>query len=242
MKICVAQTRPLKGDVQGNIENHKKLIVLALAGGAEMVIFPELSLTGYEPALARELATHKDDSRFDAFQNISDTNQITIGVGMPLIVETGICIGLILFQPHQTRQTYSKKYLHSDENPFFVSGQNSIGLIGGKANIALAICYELSVSKHSENAHQSGAQIYIASVAKSRNGVDNANKNLSGIAQKYSMTVFMSNCTGLCDNFVGAGQSSVWNNQGSQVAQLNETGEGIIVFNTDTQEIMQEAL
>ena len=49
MKICVAQTRPIKGDIQSNIDHHKRLIDLAVSNGADTVIFPELSLTGYEP-------------------------------------------------------------------------------------------------------------------------------------------------------------------------------------------------
>ncbi len=53
MKICVAQTRPVKGDIQGNIENHIKLIDLAVLNGADTIIFPELSITGYEPELAK---------------------------------------------------------------------------------------------------------------------------------------------------------------------------------------------
>lgn len=57
MKICVAHTRPVAGDIQSNIESHKKLLDLAIAHAAGMVIFPELSLTGYEPKLAKELAT-----------------------------------------------------------------------------------------------------------------------------------------------------------------------------------------
>jgi predicted amidohydrolase len=49
MKICAAQTRPVRGDIQTNIDNHKKLIDLAVSNGADIIIFPELSLTGYEP-------------------------------------------------------------------------------------------------------------------------------------------------------------------------------------------------
>ena len=52
MKICAAQTRPVKGNIQQNIENHKKLINLAVVNGADIIIFPELSITGYEPELA----------------------------------------------------------------------------------------------------------------------------------------------------------------------------------------------
>jgi len=182
MKICVAQTRPLKGDIQSNIDRHKKLINLAVSKGAEAVFFPELSLTGYEPELANELATTQDDSRFDDFQKISDTKQIIIGVGVPTKNDKGICISMILFEPQKARQTYSKKYLHADEKAFFISGQNSTGLKGEKINIALAICYELSVPEHAENAFKSGAEIYLASVAKSANGVNQAIKRLSEIA------------------------------------------------------------
>ena len=103
---------------------------------------------------------------------------------------------MVLFQPHKARQTYSKKYLHPDEEEFFISGQSSDSLIGNKTNIALAICYELSVPEHSESAFKSGAEIYIASVAKAVNAVDKAIKSLSDIGNKYSMTVLMSSCVG----------------------------------------------
>ena len=156
MKICVAQTRPVSGDIQSNINNHKKLISLAIAEGADTIIFPELSLTGYEPGLSKELATDLSDSRFDDFQKISDSGQITIGIGVPLKNSTDICISMILFRPHKPRQTYFKNYLHADEEEFFISGQNSSALINNKPGIALAICYELSVPEHSEKAFKSG--------------------------------------------------------------------------------------
>jgi len=242
MKICASQTKPVKGDIQSNIDNHKKLIDLAVSNGADTIIFPELSLTGYEPRLAKALATDQDDSRFDDFQKISDNRQITIGVGVPIKNNAGICISMILFQPHKARQTYSKKYLHPDEEEFFISGQSSVGLIGSKINIALAICYELSVPEHTEKAFKSGAEIYIASVAKSANGVEKANKSLSDIANKYSMTVLMSNSVGQCDDFECGGKTSIWNNKGLLVGQLNDANEGIIIIDTDTQEIIKKTI
>jgi predicted amidohydrolase len=239
MRICLAQTRPIKGDIQRNIESHKKFIELAVSNRADLVIFPELSITGYEPTLAKELATTKDDTRFDDFQKIADAKRITIGVGVPTKNNRGIFISMILFQPRKARETYSKKYIHADEEPFFVSGQSSISLIGDKNNIALAICYELSIPAHSEKAFKSGARIYLASVAKTVNGVANASKTLSGIASKYSMTVLMCNCVGYCDNFQAAGKTAIWNEKGSLVAQLDETNEGILVIDTDTHEVVE---
>ena len=58
MKIALVQARPVKGDIEANIAAHKRLIGLAVLNGADMIIFPELSITGYEPELANELATN----------------------------------------------------------------------------------------------------------------------------------------------------------------------------------------
>jgi predicted amidohydrolase len=242
MRICAAQTRPVRGDIQANIDNHKKLIALAVSNGADIIIFPELSLTGYEPGLSKELATDQDDSRFDNFQKISDTRQVTIGVGVPVKNNTGICICMILFQPHKARQSYLKSYLHPDEEEFFTSGHNTIGLIGDKSNIALAICYELSVPEHAENAFKTGAEIYIASVAKFVNGIDKAFDSLSGIANKYSMTVLMANCIGQCDGHECAGKTSAWNNKGLLAGQLNDANEGILIVDTDTDELIKKII
>lgn len=239
MKICVVQTRPFKGDVERNIERHKRLIDLAVSNGAETIIFPELSLTGYEPELAKELATDPSDSRFDDFQRMSDTRQVTVGVGAPVKSDNGICIGMILFQPHKARQLYSKKYLHSDEEPFFVSGRSSIEFLGDETGVALAICYELTVPAHAARAARSGARVYIASAAKSASGVEKAFERLSEIASRYSMLVLMSNCVGPCDNFESAGQSAVWNEEGLLLAQLNDTNEGLLIFDTDTRELVE---
>ncbi|MBT5829025.1 MAG: carbon-nitrogen hydrolase family protein [Candidatus Latescibacteria bacterium] len=242
MKICAVQTKPITGDIQSNIDQHKRIIEHAVSNGADAIVFPELSLTGYEPELAKELATDQEDGRFDGFQNMSDTEQITIGVGVSIKLDVGICIGMIVFQPHQKRHTYSKKYLHADEEPFFVGGQDSKNLIGDKVHVALAICYELSVPEHAEHAFKNGAEIYIASVAKFETGIQCAIERLSEIARTYSMAVFMSNSVGEADGGECAGQTAIWNKQGVLVGQLDDTHEGILVFDTDTEVCVQKMI
>jgi predicted amidohydrolase len=54
--IAVAQTCPVKGDVQANLAEQLRLTQIAASEGAQIVVFPELSLTGYELRLARALA------------------------------------------------------------------------------------------------------------------------------------------------------------------------------------------
>lgn len=242
MKICVAQIRPAKGDILRNTEKHFQLIDRAVTQGADMIIFPELSITGYEPALAKSLATDLNDPRFNTLQEISNALAIIIGVGVPLKNGSSITISMILFQPNKPRSVYSKSYLHPDEDPFFIGASGIAGLTIKKLSIAFAICYELSVSAHVEQAHQNGASIYIASVAKSVQGTDRAITRLAEIAKSYSMTVLMSNFIGHCDDFDCGGKSSIWNAEGKLLAQLDVRHEGLLLFDTVTEAVIKEMI
>jgi predicted amidohydrolase len=94
------------------------------------------------------------------------------------------------------------------------------------------------VAKHAEDAFENGAEIYIASVAKSMSGVDQANKRLAAIANRYSTAVLLSNCIGPSEGFESAGHSAVWNANGQLLKQLDDKTEGIIIYDSDTQELI----
>ncbi|MBK8989609.1 MAG: carbon-nitrogen hydrolase family protein [Chloroflexi bacterium] len=241
MKISIAQTRPVTGDVQQNIYLHQRFIVQAAAGGADLIVFPELSLTGYELTLAQELALNPEDDRLHVFQSLAATHNLTIGVGAPTCHPAGVCISLIIFRPDKSRHVYSKQHLHPDEEAFFVSGGSSRNLIGEGDNVALAICYELSVPEHAAQAFAHGAAVYIASVAKYAHGVDMAAQRLVEIAHSYAMTVVMANAVGPADGGECAGQTAVWNTQGRLVAQLDNAHEGLILYDTDRQKWVKMA-
>lgn len=229
MKIALAQTKSIKGDVKANIENHLRLINEALAQKADVVFFPELSLTGYEPELAEALATTPDDIRFAVFQQMSDAHNITIGVGMPIRMAEGITISMLVFQPNEPLLTYAKQELHADELPYFVEGNEQVILWPDTHKIALAICYESLQSNHIQNAHAMGAKAYLASVAKSQKGVDKAYAHYTRIAQQYEIPVLMVNCVGYYDNFESVGSSGFWNEKGELVAALDSRSEGVLL-------------
>lgn len=237
MKICIAQTRPVKGDITSNITGHKRLIDLAVRKKSDVIIFPELSITGYEPTLANELAITKNDDLLEEFQEISNQNDIVIGVGMPMKTITGFYISMFIFQPNKDRSIYSKKYLHDDEKPYFESGENFPVLRVKDINIGIAICYELSIPEHSELAFENGANIYLASVAKTKSGVENAWNSLSGIAKRYHVPVLMSNCLGICDGVECIGKSAIWNTDGQLLEALDDQNEGILVYDTDEKKV-----
>lgn len=242
MKISIVQIRPIKGDIITNIEKHRNFILRAVDWHADGVFFPELSLTGYEPELANELAITKEDHRLELFQQLSDQKNITIGIGVPTKTQTGVRISMLIFQPWKERQIYSKQQLHTDEFPFFEKGIAQLIVTIDQKKIAPAICFESLQASHSEKANILGADIYLASVAKSQAGVNKAMTHFAEVAKKYGMPVLMSNCVGNCDNFLSKGQSAVWTKDGKLAGQLDDASEGLLIFDTETEEVWLEII
>lgn len=234
MKICIVQTKSVKGKIQENINNHLEWVERAINFNSDLIIFPELSITNYEPKLAKEYAWDIENSIFNPFQELSDSNNITIGIGVPIKVSDGINISMLIFQPKKKRVVYSKQLLHSDELLYFVSGneQTILNIEGNK--IAIGICYETLQREHFVNAYQKGSDIYIASVAKSKGGIEKAFKHFQQIAKEFNIPILLSNCVGYCDNFMSVGQSAVWNKDGLLIEQLDSQNQGIIIYDTET--------
>jgi predicted amidohydrolase len=242
MKICIAQIHPIAGAITENITAHSKWIDLARTAHADAIFFPELSLTSFEPTLAAELAMDLDDPRLDGFQDLSNVHLITIGIGLPTRIDSKIQISMCIFQPQKPRVLYSKQQLHEDEFPFFEPGKRQVLIAIDQCTIAPAICYESLQPSHAENACSLGAMLYLASVAKPENGLKKAFDHYPKIAAKYGIPVLMVNAVGFCDNFMSAGRSSVWSKEGILLGQLDGTEEGILIFDTESEEIIQKSV
>lgn len=238
MKIALAQTRPVKGNIQRNTEVHVRFVHQATEHGADAIFFPELSITGYEPALAARLAGTPGDSHWDVFRHLSTKHDLHIGIGAPIRTGKGVHIAMIIFSPGRPAEVYTKQYLHADETPFFIPGKKNVLSFERDHKISLAICYELSVPAHAAAAGGGGAQIYIASVAKTAPGVQKAMDSLSETAGRYAMTVMMVNCVGHCDDFDCGGRTAAWNNTGMLIGQLSDKEEGLLLVDTASQLLM----
>ncbi|WP_337043788.1 carbon-nitrogen hydrolase family protein [Emticicia sp. 17c] len=239
MKIGLAQIRPVKGNIPANTHKHEQLISLAVRHQADALFFPELSLTSYEPELAHALALAPDAGVLTVFESLAHAHRLMLGIGAPLRTPKGIQIALFVFRPDTSREIYAKQMLHTDELPYFVQGHTQLILQHNALNIAPAICYESLQENHAAHAHALGANIYLASVAKSQKGINTAFAHYPRIARQYNMPVLMANSTGPCDNFESAGQSAVWSNTGELLAQLDHTQEGILIFDTTTHQCVK---
>ncbi len=232
MKLCAVQLASLKGDLPGNLQRHLVCIEQAAALGAELVVFPELSLTGYEPSLARQSALPVTSARLDPLQAACDRLGITVAVGLPLPTPDGIRIGMPVFCPDAPRQAYAKQRLHDDELPYFTPGHQALLLEVGEHRVAPAICYESMFMAHAAVARERGADLYLVSVAKTAKGIREGYAHYPEVARELGMPVLMANCVGPADTFIGAGGSAAWDSQGHLLASLDDHSEGLIVLDT----------
>lgn len=233
MKMGVAQVRAIRGDIKANLNVHLRWMEKAATIGTELLIFPELSLTGYEPTLASALAIDLHDARLDPIQAFCDQHGMSVGAGAPIRTGPGIGIGMIMFHPHQPRWVYTKKYLHADEEPFFVSGHNERETFYEYPRMAPAICYELSVPAHRQRAVQLGADVYLVSVAKTRPGMATATEMLTSFAREYRIWVLVANAVGEADGMICGGGSCIISRDGNINQQLGTTNEDILTADVE---------
>ncbi|MEZ6040105.1 MAG: carbon-nitrogen hydrolase family protein [Planctomycetaceae bacterium] len=237
MKLVVAQIKPFVGPIERNVNRHMALIDLAIDNGADLIVFPELSLTGYEPTQAANLSRSIDDQCFDPFAFAAETYGISISVGFPLMTDALPRISMRTVGPGSPPVVYSKRYLHPDEEPFFDCGPDAAPIIHDAPKIAIAICFELSVPEHANHAFELGATTYIASAAKTAAGVEAANQRLSHLAASRSAIVMLSNSRGWQDGSLCAGCSAAWGRKGNLLGQLDADTDGIVVVDDQTEEV-----
>ena len=117
--LAAAQVVARPGRLAASLEAHLALASAAAEAGASLVIFPELSLTGYSTSLTLRDALEPDAPAYDPLSELARRHQIVIVAGAPLASPRGVLIGSITFAPDGSRGTYSKRYLHHSESPIY---------------------------------------------------------------------------------------------------------------------------
>lgn len=231
MILAAAQTKPTRGDIETNLLDHYRLIELAVQNGAQLITFPEMSITGYEREHAQKLAFQKEDSRLDHLRKLASENNIIIVAGAPIQIDDKMFIGEFVIAPDQSVSIYTKQFLHEGEDEFFQSSFdfNPMITIEDK-KISFAICADIDNPLHPENACKRATDIYIASIFFTPNGIPNAYRDLQSYAAKLKMNVLMSNFSGESWGYPSAGQSAFWNNKGELVGQMNDSDSGLLLI------------
>ena len=118
-RLTIAAVQPLirSHDVAGNAGRHRDAI---LAAGADVVVFPELSLTGYELDSA---ALSASDERLTPIADACRTTDSTALVGAPVAgISGGRSIGMLAVNADGAQIAYRKMWLGGDERAHLVAG------------------------------------------------------------------------------------------------------------------------
>jgi len=189
----------------------------------------KLSLTGYEPALARRLAMTVDDARLEPLRKLVQEESIVIVVGAPVFLPgTGLHIAAFVLSPGGSVSVYTKQFLHPGEEQVFVPGSGGPLIQVAGSAVALAICADTSHPEHAQCAAAGGASLYAASVLVSEQGYAGDTQRLQDYARRHSMSVLMANHGTPTGGWPAAGRSAMWAAGGSLIVAANTSGERLV--------------
>ncbi|VXC60816.1 Carbon-nitrogen hydrolase family protein [Pseudomonas sp. 8Z] len=231
LDLCAAQYCSVAGDLDANIDRHLQVMRLAAEQGVTFLLFPELSLTGYEPSLALALVQTPDTARLQPLRELAKQLRMTTQVGLPLRCDArdSILIGALFFGADGTQTIYTKQHLHAGEERVFSPGAGGAPLLIGDERIALSICADFTHASHARAAAKSGAGIYATSVLISESGYPRDSELLQGYAAELSLGVLMANHGGPSGGWACAGRSAFWAPGGQLVVSAVGTGDCLVI-------------
>jgi predicted amidohydrolase len=231
MIIASAQTLPFEKNIDATISDHLKWIGIASENNAQLVIFPEMSLTGYMRENAMSFALTPDDARLFSLKESAINKRMYIIAGAPVRIGEQLYIGSFIFQPDGVISVYTKQYLHPGEEIAYCSTfENNPVITIEQVQFSLAICADIDHPVHAENAAAIGSKVYMPSIFFSQRGIPDAYQKLGDYSKRYSINILMSNFCGECWNTLSGGKSAFWTDKGELVASLDESNPGLLII------------
>ncbi len=241
INIALAQIDCKVGDKDYNIGNIEQKVKDAGRQGANIVVFPELTLTGYSIRdLAYELAEPIPGPSVNRLVGIAKKERMYVVCGMPERsgrAQAVLCNTAMLLGPEGYIGKYQKMYLptHSifEEKRYFRPGnrtpvfQTSIGKVG------LLVCYDIFFPEVSRILRLKGAQLIIcisASPSRRRRFFE-----VLTTARAIENTAFLAyvNLVGVEDGLQFWGGSRLIAPNGAILAQARYDEEDLVVVSID---------
>jgi predicted amidohydrolase len=85
LRIAAAQSTSVAGDIATNVLIHTRFITAAHQAGVDLLVFPELSLSGYELPRLSNCLVQPDDLCLAPIRELVRQTCITVVVGAPLL-------------------------------------------------------------------------------------------------------------------------------------------------------------
>lgn len=240
LKIVMAQVNPLVGDIQGNTELVIDTVRQAESEhSADIVIFPELTLTGYPPEdlLLRESLELRIDRALESI--CSASLQAAVVVGYPRVVAGRVFNMAGVIDGGEITAEYAKQHLPNykvfDEKRYFVSGDSPciVRLKGIKA--AVTICEDIWQVEPMHQAKQAGAQLMLNINASPFHigKIKERRKLLHERAREGQMPILYVNQVGAQDELIFDGASMVVDAEGEVRVQAPSYEELLLPVTMD---------
>jgi len=173
--LGIAQLAPALGNLDANLALHDKILREAEGQGVDLLLFPELSLTGYFlKDLVPSVALTPRDPRLDLFKHASRRMAIVVG----LVEESSdrrFFNAAAYFEDGKLRHLHRKLYLPTyglfDEHRYFAQGESLRAFDTRLGRMALTICEDLWHPATAYLAALDGAQIILCISASPGRGL-----------------------------------------------------------------------
>jgi predicted amidohydrolase len=221
--VAVAQPPCMPYEVAINAASHAAAV---RAGDARVVVFPELSLTGYE--LDAPAITVEDDRLSPIVQACAEARSLAL-VGAPLRGEAGRShIAMLAIERTGVTVAYCKLWLATAESTRFTAGRGPAVLDVGGWRLGLAICKDTSIPKHASDTAALGIDAYVAATLMSPHEAACQDERARRVACEHGVYVAMASFAGSTGGGYAnsAGCSGIWTSDGAVLAQAGpDTGE-----------------
>ncbi len=205
IKIALAQIAPRLGQLEANLATHQRLIDEARQGEVDLIVFPELGLTGYQlQDLSAEVAMRLDDPRLATLAAATH--------GMSAIVsfveesaDHRLFIAAALLEDGDVRHVHRKLFLPTyglfDERRFFAAG-DTLRAVPSRLGVGLGIgvCEDFWHLSVPQLLALDGAQILVN--VSSSPGRDLASTNEVGLGTATSWRTLMRTYAQLTTSYV----------------------------------------
>jgi NAD+ synthase (glutamine-hydrolysing) len=235
LRVALAQINPTVGDLVGNAGLIADAVKSAQAAGANLIVFPEMIVTGY-PVEDLALRPSFQAASIRAVQEIavSITGDIVAVVGY---LDQGPKNAVAVIHDGKIRATYVKRHLPNygvfDEFRNFVAGDQSLVVRIHGVDVAVAICEDIWHSLDSITARTPGLLVVPNGSPFERNKDDVRLELVQKRAQEISAPVAYVNMTGGQDDLVFDGDSIVVGKDGSVLARTAQFDDQLIVVDID---------
>jgi predicted amidohydrolase len=229
LTLAAIQYTALDGGLAANVPEHIRLIEDADDHGARLVVFPELSLTGYrlDGLSDPDRWVTAGDARLDGLREICRRTGITAVVGAPFKEADGTPrLASLALHPGGQLETGFKVRLLGPEQQSFSAGDRTAVLDLDGWKVALAICRDAGSPAHAAAA--AGADIYAVSALYTAGEDNRLARNLGARARDNRVFSLLANLGGATGLGASAGGSGFWGPDGGVIRQAAGTGTEVL--------------